>query len=71
MERTTQRELKSMVALGMAHPPNNYDEIPASELDTIRMSFGKYGMNGALLQHRETGEFYAITSRSSTLFYYV
>ena len=36
--------------------------------DVIGYSVGVYGVNGALLRNRETGELYAITSRSGNLF---
>lgn len=36
--------------------------------DVIGYSVGVYGVNGALLRNRETGELYAITARSGNLF---
>ena len=36
-------------------------------LRTVAMSFGVYGMNGALFED-ENGELYKITARNSTLF---
>ncbi len=73
MEKTTQRELKSMLQEGLALPTGygTENQIPARELDVIKISHGIYGMNGALLRHRETGQLYAIPARETALFYYV
>lgn len=35
---------------------------------TIYISYGVYGMNGALLQNRENKKYYVINSRSTNLF---
>lgn len=40
-------------------------------LEKVQVTKGTYGMNGALLQSRETGEYFVITSRNSNLFYWV
>lgn len=73
MEKTTQRELKSLLRDGIALPVNYGTEkqIASSRLETIKISRGIYGMNGALLRDIYTGQLYAIPSRSSALFYYV
>ena len=72
MKKYTLREIKRFVSLGAAV------DITAEEgsltryrrLDPIAVSRGKYGMNGGLLKDNQTGELYAITARSSALFYY-
>lgn len=43
----------------------------SADLDKIAVSSGVYGVNGALLEDRKTGERYKITSRNSVLFYFV
>lgn len=43
------------------------DLMNAHTLRTVAMSFGVYGMNGALFQD-ENGELYKITARNTTLF---
>ena len=68
----TQRELKSMVRDGSAIDITNYSFDEANKLwkrgfDVVGISRGVYGLNGALLQMRDTGEFMAITARNSTL----
>jgi hypothetical protein len=40
-------------------------------LDTEMYSMGGYGCNGALLRGRKTGNKYAITDRTQSLFYFV
>lgn len=39
-------------------------------VEKIGYSSGVYGLNGGLLQGRESGNYYAITARSSNLFYF-
>lgn len=70
MERTTQKEIKRLIRLGAAKEITNEKEIKYNELDTVAMSFGVYGMNGAIFKHRQTGELYATPSRCTMLFYY-
>lgn len=64
MSKTTQKELKNGVRIGIYKP---FDEV-ARCYEIIRASFGVYGMNGALLRDTATGDLYAITSRNSALF---
>lgn len=73
MEKTTQRELKTMLRAGIALPLNygTENQVDFRRLETIKISRGIYGMNGALLRDIYTGQLYAIPSRSSELFYYV
>ncbi|MDE7025555.1 MAG: hypothetical protein K2O88_06725 [Paramuribaculum sp.] len=70
MEKTTQREIKRLIKLGAAIELTDTKAVKYSELRTVAMSFGIYGMNGALFQHETTGQLYAIPSRSTLLFYY-
>ena len=56
MKRITQKEIKRLVALGVAE-----------DITYLSFSTGVYGMNGALFKD-ESGKLYAITSRTSTLF---
>ena len=73
MKKTTKKEIREYVRLGLAQDITVYDFDQAERLrkdhtlDVIAVSRGAYGMNGALLQD-ENGERYAITTRNSTLF---
>lgn len=69
----TQRELKNLVRNGRAEDITNYSFEEANDLydrgyDVIGVSHGTYGMNGALLQMRDTRELLVITARGSVLF---
>ena len=72
MKTIKQKDIKNLVKLGAAV------DITAEEgsltryrrLYPVAVSRGKYGMNGGLLKDNQTGELYAITARSSALFYY-
>lgn len=72
----TQRELKRMVADGDAIDiTTDMDAAYARELRkkgirAVDISYGTYGMNGALLRDND-GNQYAITDRSPSLFYFV
>lgn len=70
MEKTTQKQIKQLIKLGAAKEITREGQPKSGELDTIAMSFGVYGMNDAIFKHRQTGELYAIPSRSTMLFYY-
>ena len=69
MKKTTRKAIRETCATNIT----NYSFDQANELmntHTLRiiaMSFGVYGMNGALLED-ENGELYKITARNSTLF---
>ena len=69
MKKTTRKAIREMCAIDIT----NYSFDQANELmntHTLRiiaMSFGVYGMNGALFED-ENGELYKITARNSTLF---
>lgn len=69
MEKTTQRELKRLINDGIAIRLINIDD--TLSLETIRLCYGVYGINGALLIDNNNGQLYAIIGRTSTLFYYV
>lgn len=72
MIRTNQKALKRHVAAGIAHDITQYTFEEAAALhrvhtlETIAVSVGVYGLNGALLKD-ESGKLYAITARNSTL----
>lgn len=72
MRKYTLKELKNFVRCGMAHDITNAPEAEILTLwkrcEKVGYSLGTYGINGGLIQDRETGEFYAITARNSNLF---
>ena len=69
MKKTTRKAIRETYAMDIT----NYSFDQANDLmnkhtlRTVAMSFGVYGMNGALFQD-ENGELYKITARNSTLF---
>ena len=69
MKKTTRKAIRETRAIDIT----NYSFDQANELmnthtlQTIVMSFGVYGMNGALFED-ENGELYKITARNTTLF---
>lgn len=70
-----QAELKKMAKYGEAEDITTISDEEAKALrkkgiETIGISRGTYGMNGALLRDNE-GKKYVITARSSNLFYFV
>lgn len=74
----TQKSLKALVEEGKATDITQYDDDQTRALDKkhgrlerIKVTSGTYGMNGALLQSNETGEYFVITSRNGNLFYWV
>ena len=73
MKKTTKKEIREYVRLGLAQDITTYDFDQAERLrkdhalDVTAVSYGVYGMTGAILQD-ENGERYAITARNSTLF---
>lgn len=74
-EKLTQKDLKQMATSGAAIDITNVSdeeakEIRSRKLDTVAISRGTYGMNGALLKDKE-GKTYVITARNSNLFYFV
>lgn len=69
MEKITQKAIREMYAIDITNYSFDQanDLMDAHTLRTIAMSFGVYGMNGALFQD-ENGELYKITARNTTLF---
>lgn len=73
MKKYTQKELKNLVSLNKAEDITHYSFEQADNLhkahylETIGLSTGTYGMNGALLKD-ENGTLYVISARNSTLF---
>lgn len=70
-----QKELKDMARYGEAEDITTISDAEAKELrkkgvETVGVSRGTYGMNGALLRDKD-GNKYVITARSSNLFYFV
>ena len=69
MKKTTQKAIRETCAIDIT----NYSFDQANELmnkhnlQIVAMSFGVYGMNGALFKD-ESGELYKITARNTTLF---
>lgn len=71
-KKITQKTIKQLVKEGAAKDLEAMKTRPSKrDLDTVGISHGHYGMNGALFTHRKTKKMYAITSRSSLLFEYV
>ena len=73
MRKTTQRAIKAAIAEGIAQDITSYNFHQAQalhhahSLETVALSTGIYGMNGAILKD-ETGALYAIKARTSCLF---
>ena len=69
MKKTTRKAIRETYAIDIT----NYSFDQANELmnkhtlRTVAMSFGVYGMNGALFED-ENRDLYKITARNSTLF---
>ena len=70
-KKITQSTIKSLIKEGAATDLDTLKKQPKrEELSLIGISYGTYGMNGALFVNKK-GKMYAIKSRSSLLFYYV
>lgn len=69
MMKTTQKAIRETCATDITHYSFDQanDLMNAHTLRTVAMSYGVYGMNGALFED-ENGELYKITARNSTLF---
>ena len=69
MKKTTRKAIRETYAIDITNYSFDQanDLMNAHTLRTIAMSFGVYGMNGALFED-ENGELYKITARNSTLF---
>lgn len=71
MRKYTLKELRNLIRIGAAEDITGGNPPAISEpLDKIGYSSGIYGINGGLLQGRNTGNLYAITARNTTLFRY-
>lgn len=71
MRQYTRKQLRELVRLGMAVNITEADPKSIIEpVEKIGYSSGVYGLNGGLLQGRESGNYYVITARSSNLFYF-
>ena len=74
MRKYTQREIKNLVADGIAEDITrcSFSEIQelraAASLEKVGYSAGIYGMNGGILKDMNSGKLYAITARTSALF---
>lgn len=69
MKKTTQKAIRETYAIDITNYSFDQanDLMNAHTLRIVAMSFGVYGMNGALFED-ENGELYKITARNSTLF---
>ena len=69
MKKTTRKAIRATCAIDITN--YSFDQanylMNTHTLRTVAMSFGVYGMNGALFED-ENGELYKITARNSTLF---
>lgn len=72
MRKYTQKELKNLVALGVAEDITDadYDCLENDHpLERLGCSHGVYGMNGGLIRGK-SGKLYVIRTRNSLLFRY-
>ena len=69
MKKITQKAIRKTCAVDITNYSFDQanDLMHAHTLQIIAMSYGVYGMNGALFED-ENGELYKITARNSTLF---
>ena len=69
MKKTTRKAIRATCAIDITNYSFDQanDSMNTHTLRTVAMSFGVYGMNGALFED-ENGELYKITARNSTLF---
>ena len=69
MKKTTRKAIRETRAIDITNYSFDQanDLMNAHNLQTIAMSFGVYGMNGALVED-ENVELYKITARNTTLF---
>ena len=65
--KTTRKEIKMMVAVGMAKDITNAEYETLPRLENVALSFGVYGMNAGLFRD-DAGNFYAVLARNSLLF---
>ena len=76
MKKTTQKELRRLVNTGAAvdittASDKKLNEIREAEsrLESVAVSVGIYGRNGQLLRGEKTGTLYAITARTTNVFW--
>ena len=70
MRKYKQKEIRNLVADGIAEDiTTKYEDIKES-VDKVGYSIGVYGLNGGVLKGCETGKLYAITCRSTALSYF-
>lgn len=75
---TSQKSLKAMANAGYAKDITN-NSFEANEvlrekhgrLERVKTIKGAYGINGAILRSRETGEYFVITARNSNIDYWI
>ena len=69
MKKTTRKAIRETYAMDITNYSFDQanDLMNAHTLRTVAMSYGVYGMNGALFED-ENGDLYKITARNSTLF---
>ena len=69
MKKTTRKAIRETRAIDITNYSFDQanDLMNAHTLRTVAMSYGVYGMNGALFED-ENGELYKITARNTTLF---
>ena len=69
MKKITRKAIRETYAMDITNYSFDQanDLMNAHTLRTVAMSYGVYGMNGALFED-ENGELYKITARNSTLF---
>lgn len=75
MTKYTQKQLRAMVNDGIAEDITRADNEKRRELEKVEgwlrqigYASGVYGCNGMLLQGRNSGTLYAITSRTTAIF---
>ena len=70
MRKYTLKHLRELVKDGMAVDVTKADEMSLPKnFERIGYSLGVNGMNGCLVQERDSGRYYAVIGRTSTLFY--
>lgn len=71
MIKTTQGNIRKLINYGAAKKLTDTTTVNPGELNLIAVSFGVYGMNGAIFKHNKSAQLYAIPTRSTLLSYYV
>lgn len=70
MRKYKQKELRGLIACGLAKDATNYtdERLEKLKIEKLGYSVGVYGINGGLFKDAQSGEFYAITARTAALF---